>query len=112
MIDIRTESKGYVAHGVSACAGCGMELIIRNVLDVLGQDTTLVIPPGCSALFCGFGCETGIKVSAFQGNLENSAAIATGIRPDMRSREMTIPMWWHLRATGRPWTSGSSPCPV
>lgn len=75
MIDIRTESKGYVAHGVSACAGCGMELIIRNVLDVLGQDTTLVIPPGCSALFCGFGCETGIKVSAFQGNLENSAAI-------------------------------------
>ena len=68
MIDIRTESKGYVAHGVSACAGCGMELIIRNVLDVLGQD--------------------------------------------MRSREMTIPMWWHLRATGRPWTSGSSPCPV
>ena len=28
MIDIRTESKGYVAHGVSACAGCGMELII------------------------------------------------------------------------------------
>ena len=80
MIDIRTESKGYVAHGVSACAGCGMELIIRNVLDVLGQDTTLVIPPGCSALFCGFGCETGIKVSAFQGNLENSAAIATGIR--------------------------------
>ena len=80
MIDIRTESKGYVAHGVSACAGCGMELIIRNVLDVLGQDTTLVIPPGCSARFCGFGCETGIKVSAFQGNLENSAAIATGIR--------------------------------
>lgn len=80
MIDIKTESKGYVAHGVSACAGCGMELIIRNVLDVLGQDTTLVIPPGCSALFCGFGCETGIKVSAFQGNLENSAAIATGIR--------------------------------
>lgn len=80
MIEIKTESRGYVAHGVSACAGCGMELIIRNVLDVLGQDTTLIIPPGCSALFCGFGRETGIKVSAFQGNLENSAAIATGIR--------------------------------
>ena len=109
MIDIRTESKGYVAHGVSACAGCGMELIIRNVLDVLGQDTTLVIPPGCSALFCGFGCETGIKVSAFQGN---RLPLPPAYGPDMRSREMTIPMWWHLRATGRPWTSGSSPCPV
>jgi pyruvate ferredoxin oxidoreductase beta subunit len=80
MIEIVDESKGYVAHGVSACAGCAMELILRNVLDVLGQDTTLVIPPGCSALFCGYGNETGVKVSAFQGNLENTAAFATGIR--------------------------------
>lgn len=80
MIEMKHEAKGYVAHGVSACAGCGMELIIRNVLDVLGQDTTIVIPPGCSALFCGFGKETGLKVSAFQGNLENSAAYAAGIR--------------------------------
>lgn len=80
MIEMKHEAKGYVAHGVSACAGCGMELIIRNVLDVLGQDTTIVIPPGCSALFCGFGKETGLKISAFQGNLENSAAYAAGIR--------------------------------
>lgn len=80
MIEIITESKDYVAHGVSACAGCGMELILRNVLDILGQDTTLVIPPGCSALFCGFGKETGLKISTFQGNLENSAAFATGIK--------------------------------
>jgi len=79
MFNIKTEAKGYVAHGVSACAGCGMELIIRNVLDVLGNDITLVIPPGCSALFCGFGSETGLKVPAFQGNLENSAAYAAGI---------------------------------
>lgn len=86
MIDIRHEAKGYVAHGVSACTGCGMELIIRNVLDVLGQDTTVVIPPGCSALFCGFGKETGLKVSAFQGNLENSAAVAAGIRAGYRAQ--------------------------
>ena len=86
MIDIINESKGYVAHGVSACAGCGMELIIRNVLDVLGEDTTVVIPPGCSALFCGFGRETGLRVSAFQGNLENSAAYAAGIRAGYRAQ--------------------------
>ncbi len=86
MIDIINESKGYVAHGVSACAGCGMELIIRNILDVLGQDTTVVIPPGCSALFCGFGKESGLRVSAFQGNLENSAAYAAGIRAGYRAQ--------------------------
>ena len=86
MIDIINESKGYVAHGVSACAGCGMELIIRNILDVLGRDTTVVIPPGCSALFCGFGKESGLRVSAFQGNLENSAAYAAGIRAGYRAQ--------------------------
>lgn len=79
MIKIASEEKGLIAHGVSACAGCGMELILRNVLDVLGDDVTLIIPPGCSALFCGHNNITGIKVPAFQGNLENSAAYATGI---------------------------------
>ncbi|MGE1062154.1 thiamine pyrophosphate-dependent enzyme [Megasphaera paucivorans] len=86
MIDIKSETQGYVAHGVSACAGCGMELIIRNILDVLGDDTTVVIPPGCSALFCGFGKETALKIPAFQGNLENSAAYATGIRAGYRAQ--------------------------
>ena len=86
MIDMIHESKGCVAHGVSACAGCGMELIIRNILDILGQDTTIVIPPGCSALFCGFGKESGLKVSTFQGNLENSAAYAAGIRAGYRAQ--------------------------
>lgn len=79
MFNINTQSRGLVSHGVSACAGCGLELIIRNVLDVLGDDVTFVIPPGCSALFCGFGSEAGMKIAAFQGNLENSAAYATGI---------------------------------
>jgi len=80
MHDIKTETQGLVANGVSACAGCGMELVLRNILNELGQDTILVIPPGCSALFCGFGKETGVKVAGFQGNLENSAAYASGIR--------------------------------
>lgn len=80
MYNIKAESKGLVSHGVSACAGCGLELIIRNVLSVLGEDTIIVIPPGCSALFMGFGDETGIKIGGFQGNLENTAAYAAGIK--------------------------------
>lgn len=80
MIEIKSEAKGLVSHGVSACAGCGLELIIRNVLEVLGEDTLIVIPPGCSALFCGFGNETALKIGGFQGNLENTAAYAAGIK--------------------------------
>lgn len=80
MYDIRHDSKGLVSHGVSTCAGCGLEIIMRNVMSVLGENTVVIIPPGCSALFSGFGKEAALKVPGFQGNLENSAAYAAGVR--------------------------------
>jgi len=80
MYQINSEAKGLVAHGVSTCHGCGLELVIRNVLDVVGDNTVIVIPPGCAALFSGYGNETVLKIPGIQGNLENSAAIAAGIR--------------------------------
>lgn len=79
MLKIMAESKGAVTHGVSACQGCGIEIIMRNLLEVLGDDTVLVVPPGCAALFSGCGPEAAVKVAGIQGNLENSAAIASGI---------------------------------
>lgn len=80
MYELRTAAKGLVAHGISTCHGCGMELGVRNILDVLGPRTIVVIPPGCAALFSGFGSETVVKIAGIQGNLENSAALAAGIR--------------------------------
>lgn len=80
MYKFNAESKGLIAHGVSTCAGCGLELVIRNVLDVMGENTIVVIPPGCAALFSGFGKETVVKVAGFQGNLEATAAYAAGIK--------------------------------
>lgn len=86
MFKIETSANRFIAHGISACAGCGLELIIRNVLDVLGEDTVVVIPPGCSALFCGFGREAGMRLAAFQGNLESTAAYAAGIRAGLAAQ--------------------------
>ncbi len=80
MYEIKTGSKGLVAHGVSTCAGCGLELAIRKVLQVLGENTVIVIPPGCAALFAGYGNETALRIPGFQGNLENTAAYAAGIK--------------------------------
>ena len=80
MYTIKDSAKGLVAHGVSTCAGCGLELAVRVILDVLGDNTVIVIPPSCSALFSGFGNETTLRIPGVQGNLENTAAIAAGIR--------------------------------
>jgi len=77
---VRLETDTLVSHGVSTCAGCGLELAVRHILEVLGDNTVIVIPPGCAALFSGFGEETALRIPGIQGNLENSAAIAAGIR--------------------------------
>lgn len=86
---MRRESRTLVSHGVSTCAGCGLELVIRTVLNVLGKNTVIVIPPGCAALFSGLGNETALRIPGFQGNLANTAAYAAGIRAgfDVQSRD-------------------------
>jgi pyruvate/2-oxoacid:ferredoxin oxidoreductase beta subunit len=80
MLTMKSEAKGLIANGVSFCAGCGLELAARIVLDVLGPNTVMVIPPGCAALLSGYGNETVTKIPGFQGNLENTAAYAAGIK--------------------------------
>jgi pyruvate ferredoxin oxidoreductase beta subunit len=69
-----------LSHGISTCSGCGLELAARHILDVLGPNTVIVIPPGCAALLSGYGNETALRIPGIQGNLENSAAYAAGIR--------------------------------
>ncbi len=80
MLKIKHQSKGIVSHGISTCAGCALELIMRKVMEVLGENTIVVIPPGCAASFAGVGNKTALKVPGFLSNLENAAAFAAGIR--------------------------------
>ena len=89
MYNIKHKSKGLISHGVSACAGCGLEMILRNVLEVLGQDTISVNPPGCIALFAGLGKDTGLKIAGMMGCLENTAACASGIRAGLNAQGNT-----------------------
>ncbi len=87
MYEIRHQSKGIVSHGVSTCAGCALELIVRKVTEVLGENTIVVIPPGCAASFAGVGNRTALKIPGFLCNLENSAAFAAGIRAALNIKE-------------------------
>lgn len=80
MLTIKTPSKGLVAHGISACHGCGLELVGRVYVDTLGKNTVICIPPGCGALFSGYSNETSVQIPGFQGNLEATAAYASGIK--------------------------------
>jgi pyruvate/2-oxoacid:ferredoxin oxidoreductase beta subunit len=86
---MRDGGVALISHGISTCAGCALELAARHILDVLGPNTVIVIPPGCAALLSGFGSETALRIPGIQGNLENSAAYAAGIRAglELQNRE-------------------------
>ncbi|MCL1941693.1 MAG: thiamine pyrophosphate-dependent enzyme, partial [Synergistaceae bacterium] len=52
-------------------------------------DTVFIIPPGCAALFCGYGREVAVNLAGSQGNLENTAAICAGIRSALTAKGNT-----------------------
>ncbi|MDL2307833.1 thiamine pyrophosphate-dependent enzyme, partial [Desulfovibrio sp. OttesenSCG-928-C06] len=89
MLDIKTPAKGLVAHGLSACHGCGLELTGRVFVNTAGKNSVICIPPGCGALFSGMGNETALRIPGLQGNLGATAAYAAGIRAgfEMQGRE-------------------------
>ncbi len=86
MLEIKDEARGLISHGVSACHGCGLEIVIRKVMDALDDDVIILIPPGCAALFSGYCKETNVKIPGYQGNLENTAASASGIRAALKAK--------------------------
>jgi len=80
MLTIKTPSKGLVSHGISFCHGCGLEIAGRVIFSAMDKNTVVCIPPGCAALFSGYGIETSVRIPGFQGNLECTAAYAAGIK--------------------------------
>lgn len=68
-----------IYHGLTTCEGCGMEIIARTIVDILGSRTIVLTPPSCSAILTGYGRQTGWRIPAFQSNLENIAAYMSGI---------------------------------
>ena len=69
-----------IYHGLTTCEGCGMEIIARTMMKILGPRTIALTPPSCSAILTGYGRQTGWRIAAFQSNLENIAAYMSGIR--------------------------------
>ncbi len=78
--------KGFLAHGMTTCAGCTMELIARTVFDTLGEKTIVVIPPGCAAILAGYSLETPLELPVVMSNLEATAAFAAGIRAGLEAQ--------------------------
>ncbi|MGB4438947.1 MAG: NADH-dependent phenylglyoxylate, partial [Sedimentibacter sp.] len=80
-IDTLREAKDLVTPGMSACQGCGGEMLLRRVLKIAGENTIAAIPPGCMAGAGGIGWDTtnGLKIPVHIPLLDNTASFLTGV---------------------------------
>jgi pyruvate ferredoxin oxidoreductase beta subunit/phenylglyoxylate dehydrogenase beta subunit len=81
-IDIIFEREDLASPGLSMCAGCGAELILRTTLKVFGKNTVVGIPPGCLAGggATGWNFDNGLKVPVHIPLLTNTASLLSGVK--------------------------------
>ena len=80
-IDLLRENEDLLTPGMSACQGCGGELILRKLLQICGPNTMMAVPPGCMAGggAVGWSYTTGLKIPVHIPLLDNTASFLTGL---------------------------------
>ena len=72
---VRLKGRYTIYPGSLGCAGCGASIILRNILNVLGEETVLVIPPSCAIV----NYSDVLGVPYMLANYASTAAFQTGI---------------------------------
>ena len=94
-LEITTNKPVPVQHdkllypGTTACPGCGMALVVRNVVEIIGKNTILVENIGCGAWNAagGVGSMTGMGMAAYPSMpLPSGSACATGISLGLKEK--------------------------
>lgn len=80
-IDVLKNAPDMVSPGVSACQGCGAELLLRRVLAIAGKNSIFAIPPGCmaGAGVVGWNYANGQKTPVHITLLDNTASFMSGL---------------------------------
>lgn len=80
-IDVINNSPDMVSPGISACQGCGGELVLRRVLQIAGKNSIVAVPPGCMAGSgaIGWSNDSGMKIPVHIPLLDNTASFLTGL---------------------------------
>ena len=81
-----------LSPGHASCPGCAVALAVRLVLNALGPNSVVVIPPSCIAVMAGPLPLSAIGVPVFQTAFETTAAAASGLARALKARggEVTV----------------------
>jgi pyruvate ferredoxin oxidoreductase beta subunit len=77
--EIERIERRLFAPGHRMCAGCGVAVSVRNILNVAGENTVVVLPTGCNEVTTTQYPETAWNVPCIHVAFENAAAVASGV---------------------------------
>lgn len=78
--------KYLFACGHTACAGCGMAITIRHILEAAGEDIIVVNATSCSEIISSAYPKSAWEVPYIHCLFENAASVATGVVHSLRAQ--------------------------
>ena len=85
--DMPTNDMFTSGHG--ACAGCGMAIAVKNIMRILGQNTTVYVPASCLIVISAMYPTTNFRTPYLYTAFENTGAVISGIRAAQRRRGLS-----------------------
>jgi len=77
--------KNLFVSGHRACAGCGMAIAVKLILEAAGEDVIVVSPTGCLEIVSSPYPETSWRVPWIHSLFENAASVASGIEAGLKA---------------------------
>jgi len=79
-------TENLFTQGHTACAGCGMAIVVRHILDVMGKDTIVVNATGCLEIVSSAYPRSAWEVPYIHCLFENAASVASGVVHCLRAK--------------------------
>jgi pyruvate/2-oxoacid:ferredoxin oxidoreductase beta subunit len=85
-------TEDLVTPGLASCQGCMAEWVSRFMIQVLGPNTVVGIPPCCMGGVVGYGVQSGAKIPVVFTLLPNSASMMAGVKHHFarRGRDVNV----------------------
>jgi pyruvate ferredoxin oxidoreductase beta subunit len=82
--------KELLLKGNTACAGCGVTLVIRWILKILGENIVLVSPAGCVSVFQGMFPSSAFNVPMVDSAFGAQSSVSAGLVAALKIRNKKI----------------------
>jgi len=93
-VNIRSmPQEDHLLSGHGACAGCGVAIAVKNLMRVLGRNTTVYVPASCLLIFGGgMYPHSAFDVPFLYSAFENTGAVISGIKAGYRrqGKDVTV----------------------